>query len=298
MVSTTAPLRAEPPDGPGGALLWAAAFATAILAHLALGAFVLARIPEPSSAAEDLPAVQIDMAPPASAPVDTPIPARPQESVPASAAPDPVMEEVPDVPDPDVPPPTPLLREARIDEKPVPAPLDIPLPELPPPAVVPPNPAVVLPPPPKSVAVPKPPKPPDRQVAETRPRRVKAEERAERRVERRPAAEAAGMRSDSTVASVSSGASAAASAAWRSQLVAYLQSRLHYPPGAVSTGAAGVAFSVTRGGQVSGASLTRSSGNPTLDAAALAVFRGAVPPPPAGYSGTLSFNIPIRFTQR
>lgn len=289
-------LPAERPGGRGDALLWAAAFATAIAAHLALGAFLLVRIPEPSSAASDLPAVQIDMAPPASAPVDTAIPAPPQDSVPASAAPDPVMEEVPDVPDPDIPPPTPVLREARVDDTPVP--VEIPLPELPPPAVVPPNPAIVMPPPPKPVAAPTPPKLPNRKVAENRPRRVRAEERAERRVERRPASAAAGQRSDSTLASLSGGASAAASAAWRSQLVAYLQSRLRYPSGAVSTGAAGVAFAVTRGGQVSGASLTRSSGNPTLDAAALAVFRGAVPPPPAGYSGSLSFNIPIRFTQR
>ena len=116
--------------------------------------------------------------------------------------------------------------------------------------------------------------------------------------ETRPAVAAAGATRLAARPSAATGASAASSAAWRSQLVAYLQSRLRYPSGSGSAGAAAVSFSVSRSGAVLSAGLSRSSGNPTLDAAALATVRGSVPSPPADYVGSLSFNIPIRFTQR
>lgn len=85
----------------------------------------------------------------------------------------------------------------------------------------------------------------------------------------------------------SSGASAAASAAWRSQIVAILRGRF----AGGGSGMASFTFSVTRGGQIAGARLTASSGDPRLDAVAHAVFRGAVPAPPSGYVGALTFNI-------
>ncbi len=309
------------PGRPGGrdALVWGGALAAALLTHLALGLLLMTRTAGPADPGETLPAVSIDMAPPASAPVQA-SPAPPSEAVPESAAPDPTIEQVPDVPEAEVQPPEILSRDVvretvpdvampvvspaeTADAPPQPA-LDLPLPDLPPPAVVPPNPAVVLPPPPKRVEAPTPkpvPRrpPPVKTVVDRKPPRpVQAQRQAERQVERRPPTREAGIRTAAAPSTLVSGASAASSAAWRSRLVAYLQGRLRYPSGTPSTGAAGVSFSVSRGGQVLSASLSRSSGNPTLDAAALAVVRGAVPPPPSDYTGALSFNIPIRFTQR
>ncbi|WP_375461146.1 cell envelope integrity protein TolA [uncultured Enterovirga sp.] len=288
-------LRPEPDDGRREAVLWAASLALALAAHLALGLHLLARSPASPVAGDPLPAVEIDMAPPSSAPSQS---SRASEFVPTSAAPDPVVEEVPDVPEANIPPPEPLAREMTVEPAPELPDAVVPQPAVPPPTVVPPNPAVALPlnlaPPAAKTAA----RRPDRKAAErTSARPVQAETRGARQVERRPASLASGSASNATL-SASSGASAASSAAWRSQLVAYLQGRLRYPPGSVSTGSAGVSFLVSRSGGIVSASLVRSSGNPTLDAAAMAVFRGSVPPPPAGYDGSLSFSIPIRFNQR
>lgn len=103
-----------------------------------------------------------------------------------------------------------------------------------------------------------------------------------------PAAPAPAGNGDRAAAPASSsGAAAAASAAWRSQIVAILRGRF----AGGGSGMASFTFSVTRGGQIAGARLTASSGDPRLDAVAHAVFRGAVPAPPSGYVGALTFNI-------
>lgn len=291
-------------DGRNG-VLWGGALAVALAAHAALGAYLLLRPPAPATTGEPLPAVIIDMAPPASAPAEPAAAASPSEFVPTSAAPEPGLEKAPDVPDPVVEPPpttsTPVAPAPIVADATPPPALDLAVPEIPPPAVVPPNPTVILRAPPKRAEAPKPaPKPnPDKKVADAKPPRpVQAEIRGERRVERRPPSQASGAPTRDAERSASTGASAASSAAWRSQLVAYLQRSLRYPPGSGSPGAASVSFSVNRQGRVLSASLSRSSGNPILDSAAMAIFRGAVPPPPADYSGSLTFNIPIRFTQR
>lgn len=272
------------------AVLWAGSLALALAAHLALGLHLLARPPASPVAGDPLPAVEIDMAPPSSAAAPS---SRPGEVAPPSAAPDPAVEEAPDVPDVAVPPPEPLARETT----PEPAAEAVPQPEIPaPPAtVVPPSPAVLLPPPlslaPPPAAATR--RVPDRRPAErTRARPAGAERRAEPQAGRRAATTAA---AGSAATAAAGGASAANAAAWRSRLVAYLQSRLRNPPGSTSTGAAGVSFSVARSGAVTSASLVRSSGSPALDAAAMAVLRGPVPPPPPGYEGSLSFSTNFRF---
>jgi protein TonB len=164
------------------------------------------------------------------------------------------------------------------------------------------------------VTLPAPPKPlprpklPEKVVEKAPPKPVRAAA-APRRAEpqtRRPSAEpTAAQRTASLPAAASAGsantaASAASAAAWRGQLVAYLQGNLRYPPGSHGGGAASVSFSMSRAGRVLSASLARSAGSPELDAAALDLFRrGALPPPPADVPGaTFTFTIPIRFSAR
>jgi protein TonB len=99
--------------------------------------------------------------------------------------------------------------------------------------------------------------------------------------------------------SASSGSSAASRASWQSQLVAYLQRNLRYPPGSRGGGSASISFSLNRQGRVTSASLARSAGSSELDQAALALFHGSLPPPPADVPGnSFSFTIPIRFNLR
>lgn len=289
-------LRPEPDEGHREAILWAGSLALALATHLALGLYLLARPPAFPALGDPLPAIEIDLAPSSAVPAAS---SPPSEFVPPSAAPDPVMDEVPEVPEAEVPPPETLARDMAVQPAPEAPEAVVPPPETPPliplPAVAPPNPAAALPlslaPPPAKTAA----RHPNQRPAERKPARpLQAETRGARQVERRSASVASGSAANAT-APASSGASAASSAAWRSQLVAYLQSRLRNPPGSTSTGAARVSFTVSRSGAITSASLVQSSGNPSLDAAAMVVLRGSVPPPPAGYDGSLAFSTHFRF---
>ena len=64
------------------------------------------------------------------------------------------------------------------------------------------------------------------------------------------------------------------------------------------TGTARVSFSVNASGGVSGVHLAGSSGDPGLDAAAVAMIARAnpVPAPPSGMGSRISLSIPIRFS--
>ena len=302
--------RGEPSSRSEDALLWAGSLIVVLAAHTALGAWLLLRGPTPVQPADMLPVVTIDMAP-ASGSNEPAVPAVPVAVVPESAAPDPVLEPVPDVPDPVVPRPEPKTRDATPEaaaaaSEPTLPDLDIPLPDVPSPAVIPPTripaaaPPLAAAPPPRSPPAPlslNPPRP-TRPAARAPSRRERAQNRRERPAAPRQTAGSSGAPRNAAVRAAASGASQARSAAWRSQLVAYLQRMLRYPPGAGSAGAAYVSFAVNRQGRVLTARLARSSGNPTLDTAAMAIFRGAVPAPPPDYAGSLTFNIPIRFYQR
>ncbi len=93
------------------------------------------------------------------------------------------------------------------------------------------------------------------------------------------------------------GASAAASAnaarLWGAMVRGAIQGRVR------SVGASGTAtvrFTVSRSGRVIGASLAHSSGNGSIDAAAVAAASGSVPPAPAEFTGAQqSFTLPVRF---
>ncbi len=100
-------------------------------------------------------------------------------------------------------------------------------------------------------------------------------------------------------------ASAAAQAlvspsAYRVQVMGHLQAFKRYPPAARARNAQGnpaVAFSIDASGHVLSVSLTRSSGDPDIDAESVAMVRRASPfppPPPGGpraFSAGLSFHL-------
>ena len=103
-----------------------------------------------------------------------------------------------------------------------------------------------------------------------------------------------------TNAAKRSGTSSSMSAAtWRGRLVARLNRHKRHPGGG-ARGTASIAFTINRSGSVTGVRLTRSSGNSRLDNAALAMARRASPvprPPSAVKGGSITVNVPIRFTR-
>ena len=89
-------------------------------------------------------------------------------------------------------------------------------------------------------------------------------------------------------------------ATWRGRLIAHLNRYKRFPPGAASTGTAMVAFTISRAGTVLGARLVSSSGNPMLDAEAVALPRRASPmpaPPPSVAGATIALTVPVRFSR-
>jgi protein TonB len=96
-----------------------------------------------------------------------------------------------------------------------------------------------------------------------------------------------------------SGASSQAPATWRSALMAHLERRKRYPPGAQSRGERGIVyvrFTIDASGNVQSVSLSRSSGHPELDQEVLALVRRAspVPAPPPGTAREIV--APVRFS--
>jgi protein TonB len=89
-------------------------------------------------------------------------------------------------------------------------------------------------------------------------------------------------------------------ASWRGTLIAHLNRHKRFPGGAASTGTASVSFTINRSGAVLSARLVRSSGDPALDAEAVALPRRAspVPAPPSNIGGsTVTLSVPIRFSR-
>jgi periplasmic protein TonB len=90
--------------------------------------------------------------------------------------------------------------------------------------------------------------------------------------------------------------SGASKAQWAAEVIAHL--RRHAPSSGDSSGTVTISFSLTRGGQLLGAHLARSSGSSTLDQKALQAVRSANPFPPAPVElagGTFPFTVPVHF---
>lgn len=88
---------------------------------------------------------------------------------------------------------------------------------------------------------------------------------------------------------------------WQSQLLAHLERRKQYPPGAKSRGEQGtvyVRFSIDTAGNVLSVRLAGASGFAELDQEVLSLVRRAspVPAPPPGVNRTLT--VPVRFSVR
>jgi protein TonB len=267
----------------GHAFLRGTLIAVVSATHVAALSFIGAR----SVSAPPVPGlIQLDisLAPPEA-------PAAPQPTEPSAIA-EPV---VPEPPRPEPPPEPPEL--------PVAEPLDLPLPPEPAPIDL----AAAEPVP---SAAPEPEAPPERVVESIAPQapRVTPPAASPRRVERRepprierprrpPETQRPPRASAASAPRESAGPDRAAAArSYAGLVLGAIRSRVVYPTGASGSGVAMVVFTVGASGRVSSASLSRSTGNPALDAAALSAVRGISVPPPPG--GSFSAVAPIRFNAR
>jgi protein TonB len=257
--------------------------------------------PTPPPAAETSPPVE--PSPPPIAQTPPPFP---------EAAPPPIAETPPPVVEPAPPP---VAQTAPVPE-PAPPP---PVAETRPPVAEPAPPPVVQTPPPivERLPVTKPsPRPPamtspplrPTPTASPAPRRVQtlpapAKERPEPRHTRRESATDDSGPTQSTSAPTKAFAHAISSEeaeAYQGVVLGRIAAQKHYPEAARERAPHGVAivrFSIGASGQLAGASLAQSAGDPILDAEALATVRRAspFPPPPAGaprsFSAPLSYRI-------
>jgi protein TonB len=258
-------------------LRWSAAATLVLAAHAAVVWLAIQWRSAAAAPGEPPPAVMIDLAPLAVAP----------QAPPQDIAPGPQMTEAPQQASESDPP-----QQVTADKaEPV-----LETPEVKPPEVGKSEAEVVLPPPPaKAEAKQKP--LPRKKVERNKPHQ------AERPAAPRTSAPPPSLvqRADRAVAPAAGAASsAAASASWKSELIAHLNRYKRFPAGAVSSGGtATIAFTVNRSGQVLGSRLIHSSGDGVLDAEAVALPRRAspVPPPPAAGGGSIGLAVPIRFTR-
>lgn len=317
---------------PGQGLRWAATALVVAGLHAGAGWWVVGRpfLPPPpegvAGVTVDLEPVSVPVQPAADPkPIETagPAPApqaaeAPEPSAEPHTEAGPPHEPAPVEPTPveAAPPLQPPVLDAEPPRPPDPAPAavrDIALP----PAPAPPD-AVVAPaprpaPPLKRLAAPKPlkpvpPKPDPREVARREARDAQAEAREQAReeaqaahraareqarAERAAAAREGGGADRASAAPVASGA---AVSSWRGEVVAHLNAYKPASPDG-SGGTVHVAFSVDRGGRVTSASVSGSSGDPALDQAAVSMVRRAspVPPPPPELGGRISLAVPVRF---
>jgi protein TonB len=129
-----------------------------------------------------------------------------------------------------------------------------------------------------------------------KPRRQKASPQSKATIE----AQAQVRRSERTAAAqTASGVGSVSSANWQSQLMAHLERRKRYPPGAQARGERGIVyvrFTIDESGNVLSANLVRSSGHAELDQEVLSLVRKAspVPAPPPGVQRDII--APVRFS--
>lgn len=190
---------------------------------------------------------------------------------------------------PELPPP--VQQAERVEPVEPPPPPQIAVPEAVPLPVEPPKP--VTPPPPAIVEK----KPPPKPVATRDDQRQKAQEEREL-AERRRKAQEARQELKRGAANGAAQASSMSPAAYAGLLAAEIRRRTFYPAAARAagaTGAVGVAFTVGPSGRVISQSITHSSGNPVLDAAARTTLSGIHTPPPPGGRFSTSTNIRFHF---
>jgi protein TonB len=145
------------------------------------------------------------------------------------------------------------------------------------------------------------PKPVERQP-EAKPEITKPDTKVERKPmsHRSESAPRSNKRTAERPAAPLPGASHAAMADWRSQVVARLQSVKRYPSGADGAGSVLLSFTVARGGNVVAHGVVRGSGNSAFDQEAVAMVNRAspFPPVPAGETVPVHLTVPINFSRR
>lgn len=316
-----------------GVSRWLVAGAAVLAAHAVAGWLALHLQPAFVPPGGAPPAVIIDLAPLAVAPAAPALDVAPgpemteaqpepqpdmafkPEDMPAPAPPEPLDAALtPTV----VPPPEPVAEPPKADVPPEPV---VEPPPKPPEVVVPKIEAplvtaeAVLPPPPvaRPQIVPKPPRPvvrkpePKPPVARKPAPKPPVERKPPVNAERPPAPRTSAPPSSAAPrgpiagpAPVAAPAPGVSAASWRGAMVAHLNRYKRFPPGAASTGTAMVAFTISRSGAVLGARLVSSSGNPMLDAEAVALPRRASPmpaPPPSVAGATIALTVPVRFSR-
>ncbi|WP_404925701.1 TonB family protein [Mesorhizobium sp. ORM16] len=283
--------------------LWAVAAALVLGAHVAVAYAVQSFSPVDPADGGPPPALAVEMAPmvvtpavpeQAAAVPDQAEPVEETEKAP-EAEPEKGAEQTEPVAEPDATEPTETMRTEPVDQPP--------LEEIVPDMVETVAPDVVVPlPQPKPVETPREKKPVQakvkKPVEKPKPKKDKApppKTVTAASAEAKPATRTAAPKS-------ASGASGVSPAKWESRLLSWIKRHTRYPSAAKSRrsqGNANVTFTVDASGRVTSARVVRSSGDPDLDRAALAVLQGAtVPPPPPELGSRVSRTAPFVFSLR
>lgn len=274
----------------GQTTLWLAAALVATGAHVG-GALWALRQPPSTPASDSAPAaVMIDLAPEPVAP-----PAPEQAITPDRAD----APEVPDAAEQPLPPAPTEMAALPAPETPPPPPtrteIAEPLPDSPPPGQT-------LATPPSDVASPRPKArpeaPPPARTAEPEREPVPSATSKPSQAARKAAVAAPPAPTAAAPRTSAGGAEAASPREWQARLMAHLERRKRYPPGARGKGVVHVRFSIDDQGRVLSGALARSSGFAEFDEAALALVRRAspVPAPPPG--APRDITAPIVFRNR
>jgi periplasmic protein TonB len=246
--------------------------------------------PSPPPVAESPPpppVVEPSPPPVAEAPPPPPVVEPSPPAVAESPPPPPVVEPSPP-PVAEAPPPKPV-----VEPTPRPAPLASPAPQRvpkPTPTVASPAAARVAKPPPSERPT------PPRVAKPTPPEKLSPTNSREPPESSRSASRATKLASLPPQAAPA--ASSAEVAGYQSEVLGRIAAQKRYPEAARERAPQGVAivrFSIAASGQLAGASLSRSAGDPLLDAEALATVRRAspFPPPPAG--APRNFSVPLSY---
>jgi periplasmic protein TonB len=314
-----------PPRRDRSLTLWGSAAAIVLAAHCLIGLYVLFQRQEETPGVNTAPAIVIDLAPiappspeekaavpdaiPTPQPLEQPQPL-PAPDVQQEARAEATLPEKVPLPQPIEPQP-PLLTpevqqeatvEATLPEQvQVPQPLEQPLilktPELPPEV----KPEVTLPEPAKpEVTKPAPKKEPvKKETAKKTEAKSAARSDAHERTQTKTRTQTAARTQESSTQS--SAASSFSLANWKGELVAHIRRFQRFPEAARSRnegGTATVSFTLDRGGRVVSARLASSSGSAIIDQEAVATVHRASPMPAPPSGGTVTINVPLRYSLR
>ncbi len=277
--------------GKGEIALWSAAAAVVLAAHLA-GVWYLGRAPAREAPSLDAaPAIMMELVPMVMAPEAVLDEAAGMiDSAPAEEVREPGLEEVAEQ--------QPVETGEAAEREPVETAGEVadeleeaPLPEI-------------------AMAVPQPRPVPEkpRPVEKPRPAEKPIEKKVGKKSGKRPSKpQAAATRSatDAPAAAAPRIAGAAAGsgvspARWQSRVDAHLNRYKRYPGATRGVGTATVSFTINPGGDVLAVSLSRSSGNPAFDNAAVELVRRASPvpaPPPEIAKSRMNLVVPIRYSR-